>query len=803
MTRSNLLATSALLALGFSVQQAHAQVGPAEAPDAPAPQARIETIVVTAQKQEQELIEVPINISVADQALLDLLNTDDIEEYADFVPGLQVQAQSLNAPSYSLRGVTNDGGGARVAVFQNGVAIANPGYGANLAMFDLERIEVVKGPQATLFGQGALVGGVNFIQNRATLEKDEGYAKLDLGDYNYVRAELGYNMVLTDTFALRFAGQLKNRDGYVPNLGNSPDLMGQDTFAIRAAAHWEPTDNLAWDVFVNRQEDDSTGTQFKSGTFAPAGGDLSPYTATAMNVNEFQLRPKLGNDREVFSTTSNIAWDLTDAWTLTSLTDYRDLNSVEAYDSDGAVFDLLQFGSINKAQAWSQELRMNYDAGGPLSAFFGANYYNLNTSGVLQLSTDEARAQALLSGTILQGVRAALGMPTLTMAQFKGLLASRGVPGAANFDNIVNPMRVSALGLLQLNRVIPLTGFHVEGQSTTSETTAYDLFGDVSYDITDRLTVTGGLRYTKEELAATSLSYLVRGNPALGGVRNGVTLGTTIIGTNTNGVPNARDYDGDGSLTWRLNAAYRISQDLNTWVAIGRGRRPEALTADATEPTGFAVVEEETFDNIEVGLSGLFLEDRMRLTASTYYGEYKNFQTARFDTALGFITENSGNATQYGVEFDTQFIVSDNITLFGTYGYNFSEYDDTDDDGNALQYAGNSFRLSPLNSFSIGADFRVPVGAGDVFFVPTYVWKDDLYFEDDNDPIEFQEAYGILDLKLGWEHKSGAWGANVYLENALDEEYLIDVGNTGGAFGIPTYIRGIPQMFGAGAYVKF
>ncbi len=391
MLKSSLLFNSAVLVL-----ESRRPAG-AFAQEAPASEADSDRIIVTAQKQEQELIDVPINISVATQARLDLLGTDDIEEFADFVPGLQVQAQSLNQPSYSLRGVTSDGGRPRVAVFQNGVSIGNPGYAANIAMFDLERIEVVKGPQATLFGQGALVGGINFIQNGASTADDEGWLKLDAGDYSYLLAEAGYNMAIDDTLAFRFAALKKIRDGYVDNLANSPDLMGQDTEALRAAMQWHPDPAIRADVFINYQQDDSTGTEFKSMLFTPAGGDLDPYTAAANNINADQMRDKLGNDREIFSITSNVAWDINDDWTLTSLTGYRDLYSLDAVDSDGAAFDLLQFTGVSKAQVWSQELRFNFDDGGSLTAFFGANWSQLHSSNRLRLSADEARAQALLA----------------------------------------------------------------------------------------------------------------------------------------------------------------------------------------------------------------------------------------------------------------------------------------------------------------------------------------------------------------------------------------------------------------------
>lgn len=802
--KPSLLATSAAIALGCGAASAHAQDAAPAGPAAPDSGIRI---VVTAQTVEQDLIEVPINIAVASQEQLDLLGTDDIEQYADFVPGLQVQAQSLNTSSYSLRGVTSDGGRPRVAVFENGVSIGAPRFGANTAMFDLERIEVVKGPQATLFGQGALVGGINLLQNRASLSGTEGYAKLDGGEYDYLRFEMGRNLALTDTMAVRFAGLVKNRKGYVDNVANSPDLMGQDTTALRAAFAWEPTDTLRFDVWANRQEDDSTGTQFKSGVFPATGGDTNPFTFTSNNITPEQERDRLGADRELNSLTARAVWDVTDDWTLTSISAHRYLENREAFDSDGAAFSLLQFTSWDKGHVWSQELRANFDNGGPVSGFVGASYYTQDVSTRLRLVTDEARAQAFLAPQIVAGVNAQLpaGAPPFTVASLEATLAGLGVAGAANFDNVVTPLPVSAILLLTQRRVVPLAGRHVEESSDTGEQTSKDIFADLTWEITDRLSVTGGLRYTWDELYSDHLAYLVQGNAALGGVRNGVTGGTTLVSPDTLGVPDARSYDTDGELTWRFNAAYRLSDNLNTWLAVGRGRRPPSLSSNSAEPTGYEVVDQETYDNVEIGLAGQFLDGRLVATTSAYYGQYKDFQTTRYDVSQGsFVTENSGNATSWGFEFDGRFEAADWLNLFATYAHTFSEYDDEDDDGNALEFAGNRFRLTPENSFSIAADVHLPVGAeGEVYFVPSYTWKDDVFFEDDNDPWEFQDAYGLLNLKLGYEHNGGDWGVSLYVENALDEEYLIDAGNTGGDFGIPTYIRGAPRMIGAGVQLRY
>ena len=808
-----ILSATAVAALGLSGQLSAF----AEAPDAEDAR-RLEVVTVTTQKTEQSLIDVPINISVTDQELIDKLGGDDIEDLANFIPGLQVQAQSLNAPTYSLRGVVADGGAPRVAIFQNGVSIGTPGYATSIAIYDIERVEVVKGPQATLFGQGALIGGINYIQNRATTEGNSGKVMLEGGDYNAVRGEGYYNFALSDTLAVRVAGQVKRMDGYVANTANSPDLMGQDTTALRGAVRWEPTPAFSADLFVNYQDDESTGTQFTSGFF-PVNGVVDPFGPTAMNINPDQVRDKLGNDREIFATTANLEFQLSDAWTLTSLTDYRELTSNEAWDSDGAAFNLLQFYQAREGDALSQELRVNYDNGGKLTGFFGGNYFDYETRDSLTFSTDEAYAQSLFLPQIAAGAGA-------TVAQIRGLLMMQGVPGAANIGSFQTPFQFSVVGLLQQGALIPLNPAHAEQSRTTDARTSYDLFGDVTYDLTDRLSLTGGLRYTINELEASSVGELLRGNAALGGTRNAVTFapGFLINAALLNNPVNA-SAEPDGAFTWRLNAAYRVSDSVNTWLSYGRGRRPETLSISGRN---VSVVDAETLDNVEAGMFGRFFDDRLQMTTSVYYGQYENFQTSRFDPINGiFVVENSGNATQYGLEFDGQALLTDNVRLLGTYAYNFSEYDDEDSNGNPLQFAGNKFRMSPTNSFSLAADITIPFAEHGIFSItPSYIWKSKQFFEDDNGfdyaangnggftriretypdgtpVVEEEGAYGLVNLRAGFDSASERWGVYVQGENLLDEEYLIDVGNTGGAFGLHTIIRGKPQMLKAGAYVKF
>lgn len=792
MNTTKLLCSSAIFA-GLTFNAAHAQ-------QAESNSRRLDPVVVTTQKIDQNLLEVPINVSAVDQNFIDLVNADDLEELADFIPGLQVQAQSLNAPSFSIRGVTSDGGSPRVAIFTNGVSNARPGWGASLAYFDMERIEVVKGPQPTLFGQGALVGGINFIQNTAKTGANAGYAEVEAGSNDLVRLEAAYNYAITDEFAVRIAGVHDDYSGYIDNADTStPDLMGQKTDAFRVSAFWAPIEAFEADLIINYEDDESTGTEFRSAVI-PTGSagnlSLNPYDTVQLNHVDAQGRDELGSDREIFSTTAILNYQFNDNLSLTSITDYRDQYQQEAFDSDGTSLSLLQFGTDQKAKIFTQELRLNFDDGDKLRGFVGVNYFDEEDSTRLIFAADEAPLQALAVAPIFAAD--AFGGD---LSAFIETLQFFDVPNAENVFNPLNPVPISLAAFLTGGLIVPLDDI-AQNQYEVEELTSVDFFGDISYDVTEKLTLTAGVRYTDEEYSRSLLGGLIDGNDALGGQLNGLTLETTFILPDTQGQTVSRTYDADGDFTWRVAANYELAPEFNGWASIARGRRPGGLEVDAADATGFAVIDPEFLNNYEVGLKGEFLDNRLRLTSSIYYSEYEDFQVTFRESGNPIArVENTGAATQYGFEVDAYMIVNDYLDVFATYGYNFSEFDDSDSNGNAQVRAGNTFRISPENTFSLGALATYPVGEFEVFAVPTYVWKDEFFFSDENRPVELQDAYGLLDLKIGV--RNDRWSVSAYVENATDEEYLIDYGNTGDAFGIPTTIRGIPRWYGVEVRTKF
>jgi outer membrane receptor protein involved in Fe transport len=238
---------------------------------------------------------------------------------------------------------------------------------------------------------------------------------------------------------------------------------------------------------------------------------------------------------------------------------------------------------------------------------------------------------------------------------------------------------------------------------------------------------------------------------------------------------------------------------------ISRGRRPNVINVTATDVN---VLSDETVWSYELGLKTLFLDNRLQFDANAYYYDYNNFQTtiATFDPGgdgLIVLPNDSGSATAYGFETSLQYALNKNVSFFANYAYTNATFDDEDSEGNPQELAGNRFRLTPEHSYSFGGNFTLPVSNRvEAFFLPTYSYKSKVFFEETNFPDISQEGYGLLNLRLG-ARLDKTKEITFFVTNALDKEFLIDAGNTGQAFGIPTFIAGPPRFFGAQFSVRF
>jgi outer membrane receptor protein involved in Fe transport len=807
-----------------------------------------EEIVVTAQLREQRLFEVPIAVTAYDTETLDRLGITKYDELALHVPGFEVQEQSANNPGFVIRGITSDSGEAttepRVAVYQDGVSTSRS-RGSYMELFDIERVEVARGPQATLYGRGALIGAVNVVQNKADLSAPEWQFQLGAGEDNYRRALVVLNApIVQDTLAARVAGTLRARDGYVENLAGGEDLGGVDVAAGRVALAFEPAHNLRFDLIGNIHNDSNAGTPFKSGTFAPTGGDTSPYSPAALNTwGGFEDGRSLGLDREVRALTLLANWDISPSLTLTSITGGREFEAFEVFDPDGSEAPLIVAAEDAEGEQFSQEIRLAWDNGGVLSGFAGVSYFHEEGSQRTPTQYDERYALAFASGQMPGPAVPSLGVvQAIDTAVLNTLITS-----TQGLQTLLS-MPVTSITAAQL--LGNLNATHTEEAINYGETTSWEAFADATWRVTDRFEITAGVRYTQDEktsgLEASAGSPSALGNilaaqalleaagDALGGgqtvlaqtltgqasgILTSVAFGAPALPSGLFTQPQAYvEQSGEfDAWTWRLVGRYELSDDVALWASYARGRRPEVISLSPGNLPGSTyssnALPAEQVDSFEVGMRGQgLLSNTLDLEGSVYYYDYTDFQTTEFD-GLSIITVNAGEASAYGFEGAANWRPFDGLRVFGTYSYNHSRFE-------SGAREGNSFRLSPDHSASIGFNYELPLGsAGNLFITPAYTWQSKIFFDDNNDRTdlqpevlpglqdtvvnEFQDSYGLLSLRAGFEHASGHWTLEGFVTNALDEEYLIDAGNTGDSFTIPTFIRGAPRLVGAELTVRF
>lgn len=820
--RTTTLLTASLLAL-----VAAAPAFAADAPTAPAAEdqdTRLGEVVITAQKRAQDPVEVPMAITAYSGKFLEAIGVKAFDELSAFTPGFLVQNQSNNNSGFVMRGITSDSGSAtdetRVSIYQDGVPISRS-RGSYVELFDMERVEIAKGPQSTLFGRGALIGAVNLVQNKANPGKNDWLLKAEGGTNGYFVGEGMVNFAFGDGSALRIAARARQNDGYVDDAAGGDAYNSTNTKAVRAAYHLEPGP-LTLDLIGNYQEDSTSGTSFKSHTFNPTNpvtgavlGDTGVSSgATLAPGAGFEGGAPLGLERKVYGVTLLAEYKISDSLTLSSITASRAFHSVEVFDPDGSSLPILTFAEDAQGRQQSQELRLRYDDGGRFTGFVGANYFHETGSWRIPGQYDERLVLALLAGNTPLGISRPNPQPlaVLTSPAYLAqvLQLGFGIPAS------IAPGIVSNLKPV-----------HREEFANYSENTAYDVYADGTFKLTDKLEITAGLRYTSEDRWAAYRSNVQNGRSILGillaaptatnlflaaqpnAVNNPLlpTVGLITQPTSNNGDTYSKSID-DSGLTWRVVGRYEPADNLSLYASYARGRRPDVIsTSGPSTPLGaarFNVVASETVDSYEAGAKGKVLDGRLYLSGAVFRYDYDNFATS-FRQGAQVVTLNAGKARAYGFEGEARLQAGDYWTLFGTYAYNHARLKTGLRDG-------NRFRLSPDQTFSVGAAFSREALGGKLTFTPTYTWRSKMFFDDDNDRSdlqssglfpdskvdEFQKAYGLLNVRVGFGAVDDRWKVEAFVENLGDVSYLKDAGNTGDSFGIPTFIAGKPRFMGVG-----
>jgi iron complex outermembrane receptor protein len=780
---------------------------PALAQDAaPAAEDELDRIVVTAQKREQQIEDVPIAINAYSGEFLEAQGIADYGDLGNLVPGLEVQTQSVSNPSISIRGITADLDDPtqepRISLYQDGVSISRA-RGASVEMFDLQRIEVLRGPQGTLFGRAAETGAIHIIQNKAR-EGRSGSVELGLGSDDQRRFTGHFNTDLGENVQGRIAAFYETRDGYMDNLDGGT-LQGKDTRAIRGALHFDIGEASGIDVILNYQKDTPPGTGFRSQVIPNLQGSLDPYTANSQRGND------LGTDRDVYGATVLGDFVLNDNWSLSTITGWRRYDGLDKFDADGSQADLIEFDERAEGRQFSQEFRFNYDAGGRFTGFFGTSFFDETAERDLDYQADERQLYALLSPQINGNTALLLG-PALANYYFPvvPLLNPNATPNTSvtttwlPVPGVVPPSPANPAGFLQN----PLNPDHRETFGNDVDIRAIELFADGTWQFDDQWSLTLGLRGSHEKAEygyfaapgnGSSLGFLLsaRGGPACA-----APPCTNLLFPATAGRLSA----GDSFTSWvgRAVLGFKVSDTLNTYASISRGRRPNMINVSDITPDGDEIPAEIVW-SYELGMKGSAADGRFVYDLSLYYYDYTNFQASvQNDTPPPFfVTTNAGKAHALGFEASLFARFSDNVNGWFNYGYIDGGFNAFDDDGTYQQLAGNRFRMTPKQSVSLGLDWTIPLSNGDSLYVrPSWNWRGHVYFEDENQPGIEQDSYGLLNLRMGWRFNRN-WDLGLWGNNLTNEEYLIDAGNTGLLFGIPTVIPGPDRSYGVSLRAKF
>jgi len=807
-----------------------------------------DAIIVTAQHREQKALNVPFALTAYSGEALSELGVKTLRDASLYTPGLLIEDQSPNNPIFVLRGITSSGGDAftepRVSVFQDGVPISKS-RGSFVELFDIARIEVAKGPQSTLFGRGALIGGVNVIQNHAGPRFDWA-ASGEVGNDGYRMIDGMINVPLSDAVAFRVSGRKRTRDGYEENLAPNAKggLNGIDTDAVRGAIALRPGDRFSADLIVNYQHDETDGTGFKSmykSPTDPATGQVLAGTGLTDPVylsspSDFENGEPLGVRQHYVGATALLHYKLTDALTLHSTTGWRDVDAVELYDADGTSLPLFTNREDDGGRTFNQELRLNYDDGGRFSWFVGGNYYRERSYSQVDVRFDERMLLAQLAGVLNGGP--VLGLPASTPAPaslfdnnaFMGSIVQGLVAAQSGGKLALGSAQAAALAA-------QLDPGHVETNRNRSRLDSYDLFGDMTFHPTDRWEITAGLRYT-HDAKTTSWSSSVAGRSVIGGLVGAAGIakaGTPaalataqallqalqvyghslagplpLFGINAQPTPGNGSFASqdlsDSGLTWRVSTRYALSPSANLYGSYARGRRPDVLSAAAPgapdgQPT-FSLSPAEKVDAFEVGLKTDLRPQRLHFDVSTYYYTYQNFQTTEL-VGSSFVTTNAGKARSYGVEVQGGWRPVPMLELSATYAYNHSRFV-------FGAYEGNHFARSPDHMVSVAASLEAPIRSGLVYLRPNYVYRSKVFFSDDNDrpdlqrtrlvpdliQDEFQNGFGLLNIRAGFETGDHRYTIEGFVTNATNKGYRKGAGSAGDNIGLPTQVRGEPRFFG-------
>jgi len=755
-------ATTSILALGLTA-------GPLMASAAEDEESgfSIDEIIVTAQKRAENLQQAPIAITAFSG---DLLREDDIANLQDIgnrTPGMTFAAFSVGQPEIAIRGIgtKEDGASASDSVV---VSVDDVYIAARTAqvfdIFDLERVEVLRGPQGTLYGKNSIGGSINFVTTTPDEETKIRFRQT-VGDYGRFDTAGMLSGKIAENLFGKLSFSRREFNGYYTNVLVGSDLFGKqlgggETFAYRGVLRWTPSEDLEV-IFSADGADDNMGDSNREPVGSAVGFHGGDNASNPIAVNNAlggggspfdSLNDIEGyTDRTVQGYSLKVNWD--QAWgTFSSISAYRKSTFDWLEDSEGLPASTA-FVALNVSGA-------NFFA--PASSGFAFDVSDAAIENTKQL-TQEFRAVS------------------------NGESALNWVVGA--FYSREETDRVE-------NYYFPSIGLEIGGENFASDMSSFQtnvsdtfaLYADGSYEVSEDLTIRAGMRYSTEKKDMTAEAVVHQGIGLL--LTNFAEVGASERWSN---------------VSWRVVADYQVTEDAMLYGSISTGFKSGGFTGSAsTAARATTPFDSEKATNFEVGVKTQFWDNRARVNIAAFYTDYNNLQVTRFfqpgvDDFGQFITENAGKAEIKGIETEFTFLLTEGLEMGGSYAYldaKYTEYAGSPGIDGSADFSGNIMRQSPEHSLSLYGKYTHELEDGSSLSAKVnYRYQSLTYYDPNNNDITTIPAYDLWDGRLAWNSPDGKWELAGWIKNIADKEYRTHVFSQRGSR-IAFALFGAPRTYG-------
>jgi len=750
---------------------------------------QLEEVTVTARRSEESAQDIPVAVVAIGKEFIDKQGLSTTEDIVKLAPGVQFdQSFSSNDTRISIRGVNSSRGRASVAVLVDGVDVSGEsvtvGGGSSLLntrLLDLERVEIVKGPQSALYGRSAFAGAINYVTRKPGLEEVDISVLADYGTDSTYSAKVSASApIVPGVFALGFTAASFQSDGFYTNPVNGQSLNGYDDNGLRLAAVWTPTENLSLDASVSYEDNsadpravvkvgpantfwDESGNLL-SGVTDPADpaqvppGGYGNWLGTIGSVDESNISlsnsdalgaPFTGSEDERLMAILNIGWDIGSV-TLRSITSYM--------NNDGSI---------------AEDVDYQTGVGSPNATIGGFNA-SVSNEFLTTTETTQINQELILESNSWDRGRWLIG------AQYYN-------EDVDNEDNSLNwfndPLFIAFdpnCGVIYACSAAQSQAFGTPVKQTSRDTESYSIFGLLGYDFTDRLSATVEARFIKDTIEAGTNTLFSRVDQSFFGL---AVVQPTSDETTT------REFNP------RLALDYKLTDDAMIYGSVARGTKPGGYgTAQWARPE-LSELEPEELTAYELGAKTVWLDSTLRANGALFYNEYKDRQVGItvFDPlnpamfpASG--VSNAGEAKTQGLEVELQWLATDRLTFGLGYAYTDTEWTDFDfreiresglptakdqaicgnvnGDCSGAQIAG-----IPEHALTFLADYVQPLGDTglDLFMngIVTYTGERPLSDQVNTPEVD---ANTIVDAQIGLQTET--WSAMLFATNLLDNDQV-------------------------------